>query len=544
MNIIRIFLVLITTALAFFSDAQGIQNSGNMYISGNMGILGTYNFTNTSTASYLNNGNVYIYADFTNNQASMVASTAGNAGGTIWFQGSATQALNGTQDFNFYKVQLNKTAATNLVNMSRSVTAQNILTLTKGIITTGNNLFTFGNTGTTPALNQPALYSDSYIATCDASGTPLPESSSIAFAGTEGFRINSVGSTDTYFPVGATYLASGSGLTPAPNRMMINNSVGTPNFTVVVNKGDIGGTPGPRVNRIWYVKSSTDTGQVNMKLYFTERVTTDWLLAQDEVEGGFNYIDMRLLQKDFSSNNNFISIASGGDIRSGLPFSNDTETYGQYTFGNSLDFLGRTIGLSEFNRFTIANKGNIILPVTITNLRAWQHDKAIDLGWTSVSEYNIDHYEIERSINGIKFNNIGSKTALNKGSLNTDYVFSDQHPQNGINYYRLKISDNNGAISFTNIVRVTVDGDNSSIIVYPNPATAKAFTVQMNNKPTGLFTLQLFDIKGAMVFHQNIKNEYGSISELIHLPQGFSRGLYSLRIINGTEIFNSKVLVE
>ena len=50
----------------------------------------------------------------------------------------------------------------------------------------------------------------------------------------------------------------------------MNNSA-TSNFTVVLGKGDLLGTPQSRVNRIWYISSSGTGVKASMKLYFTKR---------------------------------------------------------------------------------------------------------------------------------------------------------------------------------------------------------------------------------------------------------------------------------
>jgi hypothetical protein len=55
--------------------------------------------------------------------------------------------------------------------------------------------------------------------------------------------------------------------------MMIKmNGSAVSDFTVVVGKGDIGYTPNPRVNRIWYVHASNTTGSLKatMRLFFTK----------------------------------------------------------------------------------------------------------------------------------------------------------------------------------------------------------------------------------------------------------------------------------
>src|SRR6266700_7951364 len=166
-----------------------------------------------------------------------------------------------------------------------------------------------------------------------------------------GFRINNVsGNTDQMFPVGTDFVSS--------NRMALNmNGVANNDYTVVVGKGDIGNTPLPRVNRIWYVSQTYTTGTTaTMKLYFTKR---DWSSspfgsAQDEIEDGFLYNDPHLIQKN--SVNQFFNNASSTDV---IDYSNNstypydiTEIYGLYTKGISPDLNNNKNGIIGFYRFS------------------------------------------------------------------------------------------------------------------------------------------------------------------------------------------------
>ncbi len=359
---------------------------------------------------------------------------------------------------------------------------------------------------------------------------------------TKGFRINNVGNVDTYFPVAATYLPADNSVLPSPNRMMINNRYTPTHFTVVVNKGDIGNTPAARVNRIWYVKAASDTAVADMKLYFTMRDPTEFGVNQNEVESGFMYTDVRILQRDYSSNPNFIAISDFGDIKS-FPFNPGLEAYGQYTYGVSPDALGRKVGMTEFNRFTVGNKGSIILPVNIISFNAYQEGNKVLLKWTSLNEVDVDHYEVERSANGSQFNTIGKVTARNAGT-SAAYEFPDGQPYTGDNFYRIKVVDKNGSISFTKIIRISLTGTLPSITVYPNPVSEKRFTLQMNNVEAGTYHIILYSVLGKKVMEQKTDHPGGIASLQIALPFGVTPGTYQLSISGDKKVFLHKIIIE
>lgn len=539
-----------------------VYNKGNMYISGNVYVAGS--IQNTSTGSYLNNGTFYLDGSFTNDQAAMVAGTV-TSSGTLILRGNTTPvALNGLQDFNLYNLTLTKTTSTNLVNMSKNVITKNDLTLVKGIITTGTNLFTWEKSGT---LSMPGtglgesgsgLYTDSYIATCDAAGTPVTDGASATTpnAGTQGFKMLNVGAADTYFPVGATYIPVLAAGTPSSNRMMINNQSGTStNYTVIVNIGDIGKTVATgtnpyttwHVNRIWYVKSSVVNGKANMRLFFTKRTTGTYPSTQNEVElPGFDYTICALVEKNYEPlNNGFIRLSSGADIINNIGAATNTEIYGQYTIGVSADAGGVKLGVDTFYRFSVVNPGSIVLPVTITDLKAAANGLTVDLSWTSLNEINIDKYTVERSGDAVNFIGLGNVPARDNNEPLNKYTYTDSKPLNGSNFYRVKVWEKDGATSYTNTVKINFSANNpDGFRVYPNPVLNKHFTLDMNNLTAGNYTLILTAINGQRVFEKAIQYSGGRQSLGFDLPRSIAAGTYNLLLMSGDFTGRVKLVVE
>ncbi len=536
-----------------------VYNRGNMYISGNVYVMG--NIQNANVANYLNNGNFYLDGSFTNDQAAMVYGT-GTSSGTLILRGSTTPvSLTGTQPIRQNNLTLNKTTTTSLVNMGVSVTARNNLTLQRGIITTGTNLFTYENIGTISmpgtGLGQSGsgAYTDSYIATCDAAGTPVTDGASATTpnAGTQGFKMLNVTAVNTYFPIGATYIPVLTGGTPSPNRMMINNQYGTPtDYTVIVNIGDIGKTVATggiyttyHVNRIWYVKSSVVNGRANMRLFFTKRTTGSYPSTQNEVElPGFDYSICALVEKNYEPlNNGFIRLSSGADLINNIGAGTETEIYGQYTIGVSPDAGGATGGIDTFYRFSVVNPGSIILPVTVTDLKAALNGTKVEVTWTSLDEVNIDRYTVERAADAVHFNPLGDVKARNNGQQENKYAFTDAAPRPGANYYRVKVWDNSGRSNYTNVVKINIDNsfNNSGFRIFPNPVRQKQFTLQMQKLDAGKYTVIVTAINGQRVMETTIDYAGGLQNFSLKLPAGTAAGTYHILLRNGN--YNGKTMV-
>lgn len=470
--------------------------------------------------------------------------------GTVTFNGSTNATLDGTTATSFYSFVLNKNAVSNRIVMGNSVTVTNNLTLTKGIIVTGaGNLFTWNNTGT---LTSPtgSSYANSFIATCNSNGTSLSITS--PYDGAVGFRINNVlsGTGDSLFPVGATYLNAGS-FTATPNRMIIHNTGVVDFFTVVVNKELLPNTPLPGINRVWYVKEGSSAGsKVNMKLYFTKRTSTNFPLTQDEVEPGFLWSDPHLVQENYSSqftNNSKLGLPlSGGDTPDFIGgFIDGDEIYGQYRRLVSPDLFGGLNGITDFTRFSVVNASTIILPVSVINLKAYQKGNTIRLDFTALNELNMNNYTAERSLDGINFQTIiKTIAARNNGIQQNNYNIIDEAPLSGKNFYRIKVVDKNGAMSYTTIVFVDITKGIPGIAVQPNPVPGRQAMLLMNNIPTGSYNLIVYNNLGQKIHTQVITHTGGSATKIIVLPEGTLTGLYILRLLGQNANYSTNVLVK
>ena len=112
------------------------------------------------------------------------------------------------------------------------------------------------------------------------------------------------------------------------------------------------------------------------------------------------------------------------------------------------------------------------LPVELLNFTATPLSKTTHLNWQTASERNASHFDVEHSSNGKTFDKIDKvKANVNSATLK-DYNFIDDNPNNGINYYRLRQIDFDGAATLSNIVSVTFN-IHQKLQVFPNPAKDK-----------------------------------------------------------------------
>lgn len=97
----------------------------------------------------------------------------------------------------------------------------------------------------------------------------------------------------------------------------------------------------------------------------------------------------------------------------------------------------------------------------------------VNLIWTSSSEENFSHYQLEKSINGVDFEAIKTINGAG-GDFTQRYNHLDQSASIGYNYYRLKMVNLDESFSYTRAIEVTNscgDLQSNDVMVYPNPIT-------------------------------------------------------------------------
>lgn len=504
--------------------------------------------TNATLALSTNSNNTFTI----NGNISGGGKFIGSVNANLTIAGTTKSTPAGTLAFSSYPASLNNLTLDRTMSVNNYALllggdlTTNSITFNNGILAIGNNLMSTTSTnGSAAAVNAWAAGTDSialrqsFVALCDGSGNPITTKD-----GTKGFRINSVGNVEKILPVGYNYLSS-------PNRISLKNDGTADNFTITMFKGDIGGTPLPRVNRIWHVVEGTaGNSNVSMKLFFLKRLGI-YQTAQDEVEDGFVWTDARLLHRIVDATTGGFANTSGGganganDIFNFTGSANNTEVFAAYTFGNSGDNTSAQTanGITDFSglaNFSVANTGTIILPVDFVQVKAWQLGTQVKIEWKVGTEINTDHYEVEKAGNGINFSTIASV----KANGSSTYQSTDALPLAAANYYRIKAIDKDGHIIQSQIVLVKTGNLPSGIAVYPNPVKQRIAMVQFTNMPAATYTLVVYGVNGAKLLQTQIAHTGGGAAYPLVLPATWANGIYQLYMVGNNYHNTQKIVVE
>lgn len=182
--------------------------------------------------------------------------------------------------------------------------------------------------------------------------------------------------------------------------------------------------------------------------------------------------------------------------------------------------------VDDFSPFTHGSSGGGSLPVTLVSFTGEAYGESIWLDWETQVEINNDHFEIERSADGINFERIGDVLGAGNTSVAQFYNWEDKQPINGVNYYRLRQIDFDGTAHYTDIISVHLENAVvAEIKVYPNPSTDVFFLDVANQE--GPLAVKVYNETGILVLETQAN--YGSANiDLANMQQG----IYFMQVIN------------
>ena len=174
-------------------------------------------------------------------------------------------------------------------------------------------------------------------------------------------------------------------------------------------------------------------------------------------------------------------------------------------------------------------------PIFVTSFFTVNEADRVVLKWTATNEPINEVYEIQRSIDGRNFINIGTANGKASGSLQVNYVIEDLAPVNGLAYYRLIQKSANGNISYSELKPINRSGIAIAYFVaYPNPVNNE-LTVKVVSIQTEKARIDILDIAGRIVKSLPVILNNGEQYLQINLS-GITRGSYVIKLQMGQKV--------
>ncbi len=309
-------------------------------------------------------------------------------------------------------------------------------------------------------------------------------------------------------PVGvgtpAPYSVNGTILASASNMYFGPGLTGAQGYTAGANAGGFGCNCQPNDRGIWADSWGTNASMaVNLNDHFGVTLTAlpitvvfiDSIKWMERRSGtGPQAIQLRTSADGYTgviwSGTNFGTSYVTRSVTSGLP---------SFTPGTPLNIrfygynpTGQT-GTLRVDSLKIFAHVISTLPVELLWFNGRVVGEDVELAWSTGSELNNDHFDIERSADAMSWFAIGEIEGAGNSSTVVDYEFRDDAPFPGTNYYHLRQVDLDGSYSYSHIVAMTFVEDDEYILLDASGRTVEkdpSKALDFATHPSGMYLLR------------------------------------------------------
>ncbi|MFD2718237.1 T9SS type A sorting domain-containing protein [Hymenobacter monticola] len=441
---------------------------------------------NNSGSNLTNEGTVQLTGDLLN-----AASLSGT--GLLRFSGSADQTLTTAAGTSLGRLEAANTgsAGSNRVLVANDLTVTNQLTLTSGLVRTA-----------------PAA-----TITLPDGASLSPETTGKYVQGNlRAVRTAVSGSAAVIFPNSATLTPNGLNL----GTVTMTRTAGLQTADLSYGQ-NLGGAP-KGIDRVWTVAATgaqpTDGNPVNVAL--------SWLPEDDN---GFALGSNAQLWRAGS--------AAGPWARQGAPGSAASRSF--------------AADVTQLGALTISNI-SAPLPVELTRFTAEPQVADALLRWTTASEKNNDHFDVEASADGQSFRRIATVTGHGSTTQPQNYQLVDKaiarYAADPV-YYRLRQVDTDGTASYSPVRQVRVTAPMSfAAEAWPQPFGAAGTTLTLRTATAGPATLVLHDATGRLVLSRTLGLNAGTTDLPMAELGPLATGVYVLRLSQGAQHAQLKLVRE
>ena len=168
---------------------------------------------------------------------------------------------------------------------------------------------------------------------------------------------------------------------------------------------------------------------------------------------------------------------------------------------------------------------NTLLPVEWLEFRGLALESSVQLDWTTATESNSEHFQVERAVPGGNFEGIGIIPAAGNSSELRKYRFVDTAPFAGENIYRIAETDRDGAKTYSAAISILFGESSGFSLAGPPLIQGEELVFSAFSPENQIGTLRLHDLQGRELVSQSLQFSEGS--QAVRLPCGaLSAGVY------------------
>jgi len=472
-------------------------NTGGLNVTDRITGTGTFINGANGVLSYSGNNSAGTNFDITNFDASAT-------GNTVTYSRAGDQLIRATSDAdnNYHNLVMSTAAAGNDATLAANITVDNQLTLTLGDIILSTFTLTIADGATISGGD-----ADSYIRDNDTGVLRQ------LYSGAGATLSFPIGDNNDFSPITALTINSATfGASPHldfsitdashPNRNTSNTPTGDDDGTAAV----------AFISRYWTV-SPNDITSPNYTVSY-QYVDADVNGTESDMVGTVYRTQPTLAILDWFVTGTVNPVTNTASLTNADAFGD------MYAMDNTLERL----------------------PIVLISFDARVENDRVVLNWVTASEENNSFFTIERSLNGLDFEEVLLRDGAGNSQGLLEYQATDMNPPAGRVFYRLKQTDFNGTFEYSQLAAVDVpESEALDFRVFGNKVVTNS-VVKLNRTRRGLAQLILQGVDGKSSISYQLTEADGLEFE-IDLPTSIRGGLYTVQLLQNGQKLSRKLLV-
>jgi hypothetical protein len=173
----------------------------------------------------------------------------------------------------------------------------------------------------------------------------------------------------------------------------------------------------------------------------------------------------------------------------------------------------------------------LVVPVKLLSFKVKELVDRVAIDWVTATEINSSSFVIERSADGINFEDkSGRILAAGNSTATLAYHYDDKEPNIGPNYYRLKQIDNDGKFAYSSIQYLNYQKERLFAVSKINPNPSKDnFTISYTSGSENVVTINVMDISGRTIKSVQNATNIGENQYSLNMTE-FENGIYFVKM--------------
>ncbi len=284
---------------------------------------------------------------------------------------------------------------------------------------------------------------------------------------------------------------------------------------------DIGGISGPnpaRWLRIWYADVTNTLTTINTGVEF------------DMSDGGVGTVAL-------GPTNNYVLLFRSAQT------GNWTEVATANTIiGDRIIFTNYLF--SDDGYYTIGTKNYNVspLPINLVSFDAKKNADRVDLSWTTFGEKDNDHFIVQKTKDGLNFEDVLTLPGAGNSAALLKYAEADYSPYPGTSYYRLVHVNSLRQPEYSSLVAVNFDlEEKTNINAYVNNEGLPGIEFL---EFSGDAFVDITDLSGKKIHEQLITNVVSGSFYTLNIKDKIAQGVYVVTAKLANKTFSQKIIIK